>query len=136
MHSKAATKWTIEVFLCIVVVVAGMIIVLLFISSAFVKEVCPRGQEDEIFKIMNKAKELKGKPGYEIVYFKVKDCVKQIEFSGTILKVQYTTVKVGDTIDYSTDITWSIPSDKNPITIPDSYPFKVSEDKAEYVGGN
>ena len=135
MHSKAVVKWMSELFLPMVVVVAAIVIIILAISSLFVVDVCPKGQENEIFKVMNKAKELKSKPGYEIIYFEVKDCVKEIISNGTILNIQYTTVEGGRTIDYDTGITWAnIPNDK--ISNQGSYPFKVSEDRAEWIGVN
>jgi len=133
MHSKATSKWTIEVFLCIVVVIAGIIIILIALTTGFVKDICPRGQEDEIFKIMNKANEIRGRPGYEIVYFEVKDCVKSITTTGLNLTVQYTTVTEGKPVEYYTGITWDF---KGQTLTQGSYPFKIFEDRAELMVEN
>jgi PDZ domain-containing secreted protein len=135
MLSKAVTKWTIEVFLCIVVIVAGMIIILLAMSSIFVPEICPRGQEDEILKVVDKVKEVSGRPGYEIVYFEVKkECVEYIKSSddGRKLKVKYKTVENETTYptDGEFDFEWKIET----LTPSDTlYPLRVFADRVEVM---
>jgi hypothetical protein len=130
MHSRAMSKWTIELFLCIVVIVAGMIIVLVAIPGIFIPKVCPVGQAEEIQKIVNKVNEIKGRPGYEVVYFEVKkECVEYIESGVNILNVKYKTVN--DTIKYPIDkpnyeFDWNIGTLK-----PGNYPLRVFADRVE-----
>jgi hypothetical protein len=119
------------------VVVAGMIIVLVVIPGIFIPKLCSVGQVEEIQKIENKVKEIKGKPGYEVVYFEVKkECVEYIESGGNILNVKYKIVN--DTIKYPTDNTtfefnWNFEEKQ---LRPDNYPLKVFADRVELMGGS
>lgn len=131
MHSKAMAKWTIELFLCMLVIVAGIIIILVALPIFFTQKLCPQAQAEDIIKIKNKVDELKGKPGYEIVYFEVKkECVEKITPSGTTLKVKYTTIGRDDTVDYDTGAKWS----NIPDLYPDTYALRIYADRVELMG--
>lgn len=129
LSKKAGMKWSIELFLCILIVTAGVILVVLFFPGLFAKQNCPRAQELEIKKVWNKVKEVKGRPGYEIVYFKMKDCVTEIKYeeSDEMLKVQYTTTE--NPIEYPTNADWF--PDK--LEEPGTYTLRVFSDRVELV---
>lgn len=130
MHSKAMVKWTIELFLCMLVIVAGIIIILVALPIFFTQKLCPQAQAEDIMGIKNKVDELKGKPGYEIVYFEVKnECVEKITPSGTILNVKYTTVE--NPVPYDTDAEWI---NTDPL-YPNTYTLRVFADRVEVMRG-
>jgi hypothetical protein len=135
MSSKAMSKWTIELFICMIIVVAGTIAILIILPGFFIPKICPKAQEEEILKVENKVKEIKGRPGYEVVYFEVKkECVKYVRYdsSSKNLKVQYTTT--GEEVAYSTGFVWNIAQDPEGKLYPGYHPLKVYEDKVELGG--
>lgn len=124
-------KWSIEVFLCILIVTAGVIMIVLFFPGLFAKQNCPRAQELEIKKVWNKVNEIKGRPGYEIVYFKMKDCVEWIgEYNDTHIFVKYTTAD--ESIPYPTNADW--PPNNRLMDQPGKpYTLRVFADRVELV---
>jgi LPS O-antigen subunit length determinant protein (WzzB/FepE family) len=130
MHSKAVTKWTIELFIVILVIIVAIIILLVKVPELFVKILCPKAQIEEINKIQNKVNEVKGRPGYEVVYFEVKkECVENIKYANQELIVKYT--KASDPIKYKTDFDWDIGDGIGP----GDYPLRVYADRVELMGG-
>lgn len=133
MPKKAASKWTIA-FLAGFILTIGIILMVVVLPGLFYKEICPRGQEREIFNVWTKVEEMKGKAGYETMYFEVKDCVQTIdyveidEYKGN-LSVKYKTAT--ETVKYPTNVRWDNTGImKNPRT----YYLKVFEDRVEVVG--
>jgi len=126
MHSKALTMWTIA-FLIMIMIIATIVIGVIFLFQSFVQKPCSKGQEDEILKVMNKVKEMGGRPGYEVVYFEVKkECVEDVTYDGN-LKVKYKTVK--DPIPYQTDFPWNGIENLEP----GNYPLRVFADSVELM---
>lgn len=124
MYKKAVSKWSIELFLVMVIVTAGVIAVLILSPMLFVSEICPRGQQMEIQNVENKIEKMRGKTGYEIVYFEVKDCVEWIRYGEGKLKVKYNTAE--------TPVEYEI-SDWDDVALEGSgtYPLKVFSDHVE-----
>lgn len=131
MFRKSVSKWSIELFLVMFIVTAGVIAVLILTPILFIHEICPTGQRMEIQNVENKINEMKGKPpGYEIVYFEVKDCVERIEYKGgNILEVKYKTAT--GSVKYEVSV-W----DGVALEGSGTYPLKVFSDHVEcYTSG-
>ena len=131
------TRSSITIFLCIIVISAGVFIVLVEILPIFTPKVCPVNQEEEIQKIINKVNEMKSRPGYEVVYFEImKNCVEYIRYDeeNKELIVKY---KTTDEIPYGKsagiDFEWNIGDVKLP---PGKYPLRVYADRVEIMGEN
>ena len=132
MFSKAMSKWTIELFICMLIVVAGIILALIAIPGFFISKLCPKAQAEEIQKVMNKVNEMKGRPGYEVINFEVKkECVEYVTYDqgSKNLMVQYTTTE--GKVPYSTGFEWDF-GGKN--LGPKTYPLRVYEDRVELNG--
>lgn len=98
---------------------------------------CPRAQEIEIQNVWIKVEEVRQKPGYEIMYFNVKDCVDWIKYEvkdkDRRILVNYTTSE--EPISYSTNAEWIEESTKGPmhLTEPGTYYFRVFGDRVEVL---
>jgi hypothetical protein len=110
MGSKgSAVKWLSQLAIPAVILFIGFILIFVVIPTYAVPKTCPAGQEEAIQQVEDKANGLKGKPGYETVYFEVKkDCVTSIEIAnnGRTLKIHYKSLAEGETYDYKTSIEW------------------------------
>lgn len=123
------SKWTLEIAFVIVILTASAIIFLLYLFEGSLKPICPVGQANEIQKIVNKVNEIKGRPGYEVVYLEVKgECVEYIESGGKKLMVKYKTVN--DPVEYPTEFDWNFEGKLNP----GNYPLRVFADRVELMG--
>jgi hypothetical protein len=133
MHSKALTMWTLA-FLIMVMIISVIVLGIIVLLQSFTQKSCSKGQEDEILKIMDKAKEIRGRPGYEVVYFEVKkECVDYVTYDGN-LKVKYKTVK--DPVEYQTGFPWNGFEQLEQRQLkPGNYFFRVLADRVELMGG-
>jgi len=131
MFKKAASKWVFA-FLAGVILTAGVILMVVVIPGFFHTELCPRAQEREIQNVYIKVEEMRGKAGYETMYFEVKECVEEIKYvesdNSKSITVKYTTANTP--IPYFTNAEWikSQPyGDPMDLVEPGTYYFRVSE---------
>lgn len=107
LSKKAGVKW-LKIFIVMVVVTAGVIFVFVLSPIFFAAEICPVGQGMEIQKVIDKVEEVKLRPGYEVVYFKMKDCARQIVYDDPNITVTYD--EDGDVYDvgYEVNAQWDL----------------------------
>ena len=85
---------TFQIFLVLAVLVVGIAIVAVYFPIVFKKKSCQTAQEDELQNLLPVIEDVQVKPGYRIVYFNVRECVKKFEFNGTHVIITY---KIGTT---------------------------------------
>ena len=130
MFKKAVSKWTIA-FLAGFILTVAVIIMVVVVFPLFSSFSCSMAQGTEIQNVELKVDEMRGKSGYESMYFEVKDCVEEIKYDDDAkkIKVKYTTTEVP--VEYSTKVRWD---NTETLNTPGSYLFRVYEDHVENMG--
>lgn len=88
---------TFEIFLVIAVLLVGIFLVVINFPLIFGKKSCREAQEEKIVDVLTKAKGVAdaGTPGYEFVYFTVKECARTFSYdSSKVLTIPGTTKKL------------------------------------------
>jgi len=130
MFKKAVSKWTIA-FLVGFILTVAIIIMVVVVVPGFSPVSCSLAQGTEIQNVELKVDEMRGKSGYESMYFEIKDCVEEIKYDdgAKIIKVKYTTAK--NPVEYSTKVRWD---NTETLNTPGDYLFRVYEDHVENMG--